>query len=240
MPQPSTLPSAERQPEAVASTGSGQPAPAVQAVPTTGPLVIAGVAPAVASTAGAARPLRPASGAQPSASGAVAQLQAPLVSVARGGAVTVHLNPVELGRIDVRVAHEPAGGIRVTLTAERDETLAALVRDRPQIEAALDHAGISTERRTLEFAAVPATTADTASPPPRHAPVQSLADPGSQLPGGAGSGSGGASGHGHGSQAPARRSTAADGRDQAGFEEGSQPTHPPTRLSAPRGIDITA
>jgi chemotaxis protein MotD len=57
----------------------------------------------------------------------------------------IRLDPPELGRIDVRLDVDNGGNVRSRLTVDRPETLDLLRRDAPQLERALQHAGLNTE-----------------------------------------------------------------------------------------------
>jgi flagellar hook-length control protein FliK len=57
----------------------------------------------------------------------------------------IRLDPPELGRIDVRLDVDRGGNVTSRLTVERAETLDLLRRDAPQLERALQHAGLNTE-----------------------------------------------------------------------------------------------
>jgi flagellar hook-length control protein FliK len=57
----------------------------------------------------------------------------------------IRLDPPELGRIDVRLDVDRGGNVTSRLTVERSETLDLLRRDAPQLERALQHAGLNTE-----------------------------------------------------------------------------------------------
>jgi len=57
----------------------------------------------------------------------------------------IRLDPPELGRIDVRLDVDKGGNVTSRLTVERAETLDLLRRDAPQLERALQHAGLNTE-----------------------------------------------------------------------------------------------
>ena len=90
----------------------------------------------------------------PAAAPAAAQLGPALVAVARPGGgqnITVRLDPAELGRIPIRIERRKDGPTRVTLTAERSQTLDLLVRDQTQLHRALDQAGLPTEGRSVVF-----------------------------------------------------------------------------------------
>jgi chemotaxis protein MotD len=57
----------------------------------------------------------------------------------------IRLDPPELGRIDVRLDVDNGGNVTSRLTVDRPETLDLLRRDAPQLERALQHAGLNTE-----------------------------------------------------------------------------------------------
>ena len=82
----------------------------------------------------------------------IAGLAVEIVSRAQGGLrrFEIRLDPPELGRIDVRLDVDTAGKVTSRLTVERAETLDLLRRDAPQLERALQHAGLNTEGG-LEF-----------------------------------------------------------------------------------------
>jgi len=82
----------------------------------------------------------------------VAGLAVEIVSRAQDGLrrFEIRLDPPELGRIDVRLDVDTAGKVTSRLTVERAETLDLLRRDAPQLERALQHAGLNTEGG-LEF-----------------------------------------------------------------------------------------
>ena len=82
----------------------------------------------------------------------VAGLAVEIVSRAQDGLrrFDIRLDPPELGRIDVRLDVDSGGKVTSRLTVERAETLDLLRRDAPQLERALQHAGLNTEGG-LEF-----------------------------------------------------------------------------------------
>jgi flagellar hook-length control protein FliK len=63
----------------------------------------------------------------------------------------IRLDPPELGRIDVRLDIDNKGIVTSRLVAERPETLDLLRRDAPQIERALQDAGLKTSDQGLQF-----------------------------------------------------------------------------------------
>jgi chemotaxis protein MotD len=77
----------------------------------------------------------------------VAGLAVEIVARAQDGAkrFDIRLDPPELGRIDVRLDVDTNGKVTSRLTVERADTLDLLRRDAPQLERALQHAGLNTE-----------------------------------------------------------------------------------------------
>ncbi len=75
-----------------------------------------------------------------------------LVSTAHGpdGAqrLTVRLDPPELGHVQIRIDRPTEAPARVEITVERAETLTLLLRDQPQLQRALDAAGVPAEGRS--------------------------------------------------------------------------------------------
>ena len=63
----------------------------------------------------------------------------------------IRLDPPELGRIDVRLEIDSDGQVKSRLIVERSETLDMLRRDAPQLERALQQAGLKTSDNALEF-----------------------------------------------------------------------------------------
>jgi len=63
----------------------------------------------------------------------------------------IRLDPPELGRIDVRLEIDNEGHVKSRLIVERAETLDMLRRDAPQLERALQQAGLKTSDNALEF-----------------------------------------------------------------------------------------
>jgi len=54
----------------------------------------------------------------------------------------IRLDPVELGRIEVRLEIDPQGSVKAHLSVDRVETLALLQRDAKTLERAFDQAGL--------------------------------------------------------------------------------------------------
>ncbi len=91
--------------------------------------------------------------ASPAAPGApAAQLAPALVQIAHapgGSAVTLRLDPAELGHVQIRIERTVDGAASVQVTAERPETLRLLMADQPQLHRALDSAGVPPDGRSL-------------------------------------------------------------------------------------------
>ncbi len=65
--------------------------------------------------------------------------------------LTVRLDPPELGHVQVRIDRPPEAAARVEITVEKPETLTLLLRDQPQLQHALDLAGVPAEGRSVTF-----------------------------------------------------------------------------------------
>ncbi|MEI9922409.1 MAG: flagellar hook-length control protein FliK [Bradyrhizobium sp.] len=63
----------------------------------------------------------------------------------------IRLDPAELGRIDVRIDIDSNGQVTSHLTVEKPETLSMLRQDAPQLQRALDDAGLKTGNNGLQF-----------------------------------------------------------------------------------------
>jgi flagellar hook-length control protein FliK len=63
----------------------------------------------------------------------------------------IRLDPADLGRIDVRVDVDRNGQVTSHLTVEKPETLSMLQQDAPQLQRALDDAGLKTGSGGLQF-----------------------------------------------------------------------------------------
>ncbi|WP_324751256.1 flagellar hook-length control protein FliK [Sphingomonas sp. LY54] len=113
----------------------------------------------------------PAQAARPAAAHPYpAQAQAPAVVNARPGQighemgveiarrvsagrdeVTIRLNPIEMGRIEVRMAFDDAGSLRAVVAAESPAALDMLRRDAADLTRALTDAGIRSDAQSLRF-----------------------------------------------------------------------------------------
>lgn len=63
----------------------------------------------------------------------------------------IRLDPAELGRIDVRLDVDRHGQVTSHLVVEKPETLAMLRQDAPQLQRALEDAGLKTGNNGLQF-----------------------------------------------------------------------------------------
>jgi flagellar hook-length control protein FliK len=63
----------------------------------------------------------------------------------------LRLDPADLGRIDVRIDVDRNGQVTSHLTVEKPETLSMLRQDAPQLQQALNDAGLKTENGGLQF-----------------------------------------------------------------------------------------
>lgn len=81
------------------------------------------------------------------------QLAPVLVSLALGGSddtLTIALDPVELGRVEVTISQGKEAS-QVRIVAERPETLALLQRDQRELDRALTQAGLGDMARSIAF-----------------------------------------------------------------------------------------
>jgi flagellar hook-length control protein FliK len=63
----------------------------------------------------------------------------------------IRLDPAELGRIDVRLEVDKHGNVTSHLTVEKPETLTMLRQDAPQLQRALEQAGLKTNDGGMQF-----------------------------------------------------------------------------------------
>jgi hypothetical protein len=138
--------------------------------------------------------------------------------------LTVRLDPPELGRVQIKIDRPPEAPARVEITVEKQETLTLLLRDQPQLQRALDQAGVPAEGRNVTF--------HIAAPEPSpHSDPGTMPVPGTAAGGLAGDGSQGAARQ-HGRHAD-RRPGAAD-------EDGAEFTPVAASGWLRAGLDITA
>jgi flagellar hook-length control protein FliK len=130
-----------------AQNGSGAAKADVAGVPNLGftALVAATPSNAAGSTASGA-----ASTADPVP---VAGLAVAIAARAQSGSnqFDIRLDPPELGRIDVRLDVDSTGQVTTHMTADRADTLQLLQSQQPQIEQALQDAGLKTADNGLQF-----------------------------------------------------------------------------------------
>ncbi len=162
----------------VAASPVAQPSPLTAAPPANAPPHHASVPPAVAS-----RPSMPGEPPASVASQVGPALASFAASAAHSGApqnMVIRLDPMELGRVQVRIERSPDGSARVDLVVERPDTLLLLLRDQPHLHRALDLAGVPSADRTLQFHLTPP-----GAPTPSAMTPQSSAEhgPGQQRPG---------------------------------------------------------
>jgi hypothetical protein len=69
--------------------------------------------------------------------------------------VTIRLQPVELGQVQIRVDQTTTGNTHIQITVERPETLQLLQRDEPKLQQVLDQAGVLSTGRTVSFQVAP-------------------------------------------------------------------------------------
>jgi flagellar hook-length control protein FliK len=76
-----------------------------------------------------------------------------IAATAQGGRsrFEIRLDPAELGRIDVRLDVDRHGQVTSHLVVEKPETLAMLRQDAPQLQRALEDAGLKTGNNGLQF-----------------------------------------------------------------------------------------
>ena len=207
---------------AVVPDGAQQPAPA-------SPVALPAASPNASSASPAA--------ATPTVPAPAQQALPALVALGHGPGtqqVTVQLAPDELGRLQVRIERSRDGPARVTLTAERAETLDLVMRDAGQLHRALDQAGVPAEGRTLTFHLSPSVpdAVQPATPQPAQQAVGSAAAPATALAAG-GDGTGTGRGTQHDANQPGHRRTSGGGA----LPE-DDPIGPARWLRA--GLDITA
>ena len=94
--------------------------------------------------------------------------------------LTLRLNPVELGHVQIQIIRARDAPPDVSITAERPETLALLQRDQHQLHLALDQAGIQAEGRQVTFHGVAVSSDGPGAFPSGQSPSGQLSgsDPG--------------------------------------------------------------
>ncbi len=91
----------------------------------------------------------------PASASVYPQIAPALVSLAGGPAgtqrLTLRLDPIELGHVQIRIDRVRDAPPEVSITADRPETLLLLQRDQHQLHRALDQAGIPADGRQVIF-----------------------------------------------------------------------------------------
>jgi hypothetical protein len=136
----------------LASDGTAAPSAAVAPLLPQPALGTAGM-PADATALPVALVAPEAAAAVPAASALVSLVQTP------GGAqrLTLRLQPPELGQVQIQIDRPSDAPARVEITVQRPETLTLLLRDQPQLQRALDQAGVPPDGRSLTFHVSPPT-----------------------------------------------------------------------------------
>jgi flagellar hook-length control protein FliK len=89
----------------------------------------------------------------PAAAVSIAGLPIAIAARAQAGSnqFDIRLDPPELGRIDVRLDVDSNGQVTSHVTVDRPETLTLLQSQQPQLERALEQAGLKTADNGLQF-----------------------------------------------------------------------------------------
>ncbi len=89
----------------------------------------------------------------PAAAVSIAGLPVAIAARAQAGSnqFDIKLDPPELGRIDVRLDINSSGQVTLHVTVDRPETLTLLQNQQPQLERALEQAGLRTADNGLQF-----------------------------------------------------------------------------------------
>jgi len=127
-----------------------QPASLDQAAPTSTPLPQPTHLQAT-NTVAAAQQLQPQVAANPPVP--LSGVAVEIAQSAKAGKTSfdIRLDPAELGRIDVRLEVDKHGNVTSHLTVEKPETLTMLRQDAPQLQRALEQAGLKTNDSGLQF-----------------------------------------------------------------------------------------
>lgn len=139
--------------------------------------------------------------------------------------LTMRLEPPELGQVQVRIDRPPDAPARVEITVERTETLNLLLRDQPQLQHALDQAGVPADGRSVTFHVATPEAVGRSNSPAALTPT-----------GAAASGFAGEFSHGTARQGANQTQQGSDIDSSADTD--NQPTALPIWLRA--GLDITA
>lgn len=95
------------------------------------------------------------------------QVSAALLSLARtsdgGQRMTLRLQPPDLGQVQIRIDRPADAPVRVDISVQRPETMTLLLRDQPQLQRALDQAGVPADGRTVTLHVTPGASATSSS-----------------------------------------------------------------------------
>lgn len=214
-------------------------APPLAEAPSTGEALPFPQSPATIATSA---PTSPAPSTAPHVPPPVAEQLTPAIARMETGPdgvrrLTIRLEPVELGQLEIRIERTGDQAARVHLMVERPETLALLRRDQPALERALDQAGLAAEGREILIQLAPpevrpvnaAATADprTANGDPNGNPTGALT-------------SGDSPGDTQGGDADRQAGQRRGGRDPLPFEGTAGPADPRQPAWRRVGLDITA
>ena len=134
----------------------------------------------------------------------------------------MRLDPPELGRVQVRIDRPTDAPARVEITVEKAETLTLLLRDQPQLQRALDQAGVPAEGRSVTFHIASPEPAPRSEPAPAPAPGVAAGGP-----------------NGNGSHGASRNGGQPD-RHQSGMPDTSDTEFTPSRRRAGRAAASTS
>lgn len=164
---------------------SAPPQPAAAAVTPISADAIAHVMPAPAEPASAPQPIPgtttvTAPVSSPLAPSPATQIAPALVQMGHASdgsqRLTVRLDPPDLGHVQIRIDRPAEAPAHVEITVEKPETLTLLLRDQPQLQRALDQAGVPAEGRSVTFHV--ATPEASSRNEPATAPAPSVASGG--------------------------------------------------------------
>lgn len=227
-------------PAATDLTATGMDVPIADAPAAGGEATQAGAAPAQAAPAAAPAPEPTQLPDAPAPTRLAEQIVPAIIRLDSDPAgtqrLTIRLDPVELGQLEIRIERTD-DATRVNVLVERPETLELLRRDQPALERALDQAGMPADQRDVVLQLAPADPRPMpeARPAPFD-PASQMAGQGGQTPGGAASDDPGRTPR-HAGDGQARGHAA--GRGATGEETGTNPGRraPDWRRT---GLDITA
>jgi hypothetical protein len=142
-------------------SGAGTELPVLQASAAAAGAVVSNV---VTEAAQAAAPAHAAAAGAPPP---VEQVAAAVVNITKSPdsnpQVTLHLQPGELGAVEIRIERTAAGLTHIDITAAKPETLAALQSSQAQLHQSLDLAGVPAAGRSVTFHLPEASPAQTAT-----------------------------------------------------------------------------